>query len=355
MAFERPTFPALLERIRADIETRLPGADSRLPFSDLDVLAFVLANAAHDLHAHLDDIARQIHPDTADSANLERHASWWGITRKPATPAKGNVKVVGNAGAVVPAGALLQFGGREYTVDAEVILAGANAQVAVTARIAGSAGNCAAGSTLAFVSPVAGVQSQAKAEAGLTDGAEPEDDRLLLARLLRRMQAPPHGGAKADYVSWALEVPGVTRAWAGQLLDAEGNTVPGSVWLTFVCDGQAGSIIPDAAKVAEVQAHIDARRPVTADVTVAAPTPKPINFTITGLDPVSQAVKDAIAAELADVLEREAVPGATILLSHLREAISLAAGENDHQLTAPAANIAHARHEIAVMGTITWA
>ena len=31
---------------------------------------------------------------------------------------------------------------------------------------------------------------------------------------LFRIQNPPMGGSEADYVRWAMAVPGVTRAWA---------------------------------------------------------------------------------------------------------------------------------------------
>ena len=80
------------------------------------------------------------------------------------------------------------------------------------------------------------------------------------------------------------------------------------------------------------------------------------------LDRVRDALTDlqdricaAIEAEIIDLLRREAVPGGTVLLSHLREAISIAAGEADHALTIPAANVTHATGELAVLGTITWA
>ncbi len=89
-------------------------------------------------------------------------------------------------------------------------------------------------------------------------------------------------------------------------------------------------------------------------MTVVAPIAVPLNFTISGLNPSNQTVKDAIAAELADLLAREAAPGGTILISHIREAISVAAGEYDHVLTSPSANVTHTTGQIAVMGTITW-
>ena len=72
------------------------------------------------------------------------------------------------------------------------------------------------------------------------------------------------------------------------------------------------------------------------------------------LTPSTAAVKSAVAAELADVLQREAYPGGTILLSHLREAISVAAGETNNVLTAPTADVTHSAGQMAVLGAITW-
>ena len=65
-------------------------------------------------------------------------------------------------------------------------------------------------------------------------------------------------------------------------------------------------------------------------------------------------------AELADLLLREAQPEGgddegTILISHLQEAISTAAGETDHSLISPVGDVSHSLGEMAIMGIITWA
>jgi len=121
----------------------------------------------------------------------------------------------------------------------------------------------------------------------------------------------------------------------------------------FVRDDDA-SIIPDAGEVAAVQAHIDALRPVTAQVTVVAPVAVPLNFTLLVV-PNTAAVKTAVEAELRALLQREAEPGGTILISHIREAISIATGETNYTLTTPAADVTHTTGQMATMGTITWA
>jgi uncharacterized phage protein gp47/JayE len=48
------------------------------------------------------------------------------------------------------------------------------------------------------------------------------------------------------------------------------------------------------------------------------------------------------------------VPGGTILLSHIQEAISTAVGENDHVLIAPVANVVLPANTMATHGVITW-
>ncbi len=350
MAFNRPTLPQLIERGAADIGTRLPSTDARLRRSVLGALARMHAGAVHGLYGYLDWLSRQILPDTADGEILARWANVWGVTRKAAAQAKGSVTLTGTNGAIVPAATVLQRSdGVEFTTDAEVTIAAGTAIAAVTASEGGTAGNTAAGSALTFVSPIAGVNSSATVTAaGLTQGTDTESDDDLRERLLTRIQLPPQGGTAADYVAWAKEVAGVTRAWC-----YPNELGVGTVTVRFTRDDDA-SIIPDAAEVAAVQAHIDPLRPVTAALTVVAPIAVPLNFTIT-LAPNTAAVQAAVAAELADLLRREAEPGGTILLSHIREALSVAAGETNHVLTAPAADVTHTTGQLATMGTLTWA
>ncbi len=349
MPFSRPTLAQLIERAQTDLETRLPGADAGLRNAALNVLARTHSGAVHGLYGFLDWIAGQVLPDTAEAEYLERWANIWAITRKPASPAAGSVALAGTSGTVVPAGTVLAAAdGREYQTDAEATLAAGAADAQITALIAGQAGNLAAGTALSLVSPIAGLNAQATVGAGgLVGGADAETDAALRGRLLARIQAPPHGGTATDYIAWALEVPGVTRAWCYPR-----ELGLGTVTVRFVRDDDAG-IIPDAGEVQAVQDHIDSVRPVTADVTVVAPIAVPLDFSIR-LAPNTAAVQAAVQTELVDLLRREAQPGGTILISHIREAISLAAGETDHTLTVPAADVAHTSGQIAIMGAITW-
>lgn len=350
MPFARPTLPELIDRAAADIEAGLPGTDARLRRSNLNVLARMAAGNAHGLYAYLDFLAVQLLVDQAETVFLERHAGIWGVLRVPAAFAAGPVTVSGASGAVLPAGTALQRSdGTAYVTTADLTLAGTTGTAPVAATEAGLVGNADAGTQMSLVQPVAGVASGAVVAAGgLTQGADAEADTALRGRVLARIQQPPMGGAQADYVAWARQVPGVTRAWCYPL---EGG--PGTVTVRFVRDNDA-SLIPDSTEVGAVQDYIDELRPVCAQVTVAAPTAAPLNMTI-ALTPDTVAVRSAVAAELADVLQREGYPGGTILLSHLREAISVAAGETNSVVTAPAADVTHSAGQMPVLGIITWA
>lgn len=350
MPFARPTLTEVIERVLADLSSRVVGVDGAvLRRSVLGVLGRGLAGASHELHGHLEWIARQVIPDTADAEYLERWANIWGVRRKAAEFAEGQVTFTGANGSIIPEGTLVQRqdGARFETLADATIAAGA-ASVAVRAQEAGAAGNTIAGATVTLLQPVSGVQANASVAAGgLTNGSDTEDDDALRDRMRDRIQKPPQGGAANDYVRWALEVPGVTRAWLYPM-----EMGPGTVTVRFVRDDDA-SIIPDAAEVDAVYDYIELVRPVTAELFVVAPIAAPLDMTIQ-INPNTAAVQAAIRAELEDLVRREAEPGGTILISHLREAVSTASGEFDSIIVSPSANVAHATGEIAVLGTITF-
>lgn len=350
MSFSRPSLADIIQRVRNDVLSRL-AADDVLRRADAEVYARVMGGVAHGLYGFIDWLSGQLIYDTAEVEYLERWCSIWGISRKAAAAATGTVTFQVQSGAVIPAGTLLQaLDGVQYQTTADATVAVPNATAPIAAVTPAAAGNRAAGQSLALVSPIVGVQPTATASA-LSGGADVETDDALRARLLARIQQPPHGGSANDYVAWALEVAGVTRAWVSpQELGL------GTVTVRFVRDndGTGSAIIPDAAEVAAVQAYIDARRPVTAQVTVVAPAAVPLNFQIQGLTPNNATVQAAAQAELQDLLLREAVPGGTILLSHIRAAISAAAGETDYVLLSPSANVTNTTGNMSTMGTITW-
>lgn len=354
MPFNRPSLTDLDEHIAADIDARLPGTDPRLRRSMLGILTRAIAGAHHELYGFGAWIARQAFPDTAEDDELLRWAAIWGIERQAAKQATGTILVSGTAPRRVRDATIWASGdGVEYRRNTDTrtrIGATGTVSVPVIAVLGGANGNAAVGVKLNLVSPQSGVLSEATVTVALAGGADIESIAGVRKRLLDRLRTPPRGGTVADYVLWARSGhQDVTRAWA------RANTPEiGQVTVYIMTDDATDNGIPVADTVAAVQAYIDARRPVTAAVTVAAPAPVALDVTINNVMPDTTSVRAAIEAEIADLIIRDSEPGGTILLSHLREAVSTAAGEFDHQITAPPANIAHLANQIAVLGDITW-
>ncbi|WP_027367400.1 baseplate J/gp47 family protein [Desulfocurvibacter africanus] len=349
MPWTRPTLPEISGRIESDLSSRLLGGQALLRRSALAVLARAVAGAAHSLHGFQDWLSRQVLPDTAEAEHLERWARIWGLTRKAGAFAAGSVTMTGIDGSTVPAGTELQRSdGVLYETQADAIIAAGTATAQVEAVEPGASGDAVAGVALSFSSPVSGVQSSATvATGGIAGGADEETDAELRARLLARLRQPPAGGAAHDYEAWALEVSGVTRAWVfGGLLG------PGTVSV-YVVNDNASPITPPQAMLDAVSAYIEERRPVTAEVYVLAPVLLAVDMTI-NLSPNSVSVRASVTAELQALFARTAEVGGTILLSHIREAVSIAAGEVDHAVVSPSGNVVAGAGQIPVLGVLTF-
>lgn len=351
MPLDRPSITAIRDRVRADFDAHTTGLDPRLRRSLSALIVHALSGAAHGLYGFAERVVLDLFPDTATAEALERWASIWGVTRQGASFATGQATATGTNGAVIAASTRLVAGdGTVFETTAAAIVGGGIATLALEAIAAGAAGNLETGSLLTFESPIADVDSTVTVAApGLSGGADAQSDSSLRAALLARIASPPQGGNLEDWQRWCFEVAGVTRAWVFP---------PGAesalVSVFFVRDGES-PITPDSGEVATMQAHLEARRPLGSRVQTSAPTLVPTAVTITGLLPDTPEIRAAIVAELEDLHLREASPGGTLFLSHIREAISLAAGEANHVLTVPAADVVRAAGELAVLGTVTFA
>lgn len=352
MAWQPTTLKTLIDRGIAETNARIKNGYAQLRNSVLNVLVHVVAAGVSNLYGYLQWLALQLMIDTADAEYLERWASIWGIYRRQATNGVGKVVLSGNVGSFVPAGTLLQRpDGQQYkTIEEGMIGVDKKLVVGVVALSVGVIGNALASVSLSLISPVEGVASTALVDdASIAGGVDTEKDESLRARLLDRVRNPPHGGSKADYVKWAKEVAGVTRVWVWPR-----KLGKGTVLLHFVCDNDPSGIFPGEQKRAEVYEHVFKERPVTAEIFIESPVPDPLDFVISGLVPYTAAVREAIEAELKDLILREAEPGGTLLISHIREAISAAVGEHDHVLESPDKNIVCEFGRMITMGKIQW-
>jgi uncharacterized phage protein gp47/JayE len=351
MALIIPTLKTIIDRMDADAEGRLPGAQPRLRRSLLGAIIRAVAGSVFGLYQLIAKTPETVMPDTATGDILDRWADiYLTVQRKPATAAAGTIGFTGTDGTNIPASTTVQrVDGVEYTTDALVTIAAGVASAAITASAAGADANTAAAVTLTLTAPIAGVNSNAVVDgSGITGGADTESDDLLRTRVLDRIQNPPQGGAAHDYIAWAKDNAGVTRAWSYPL---EGGT--GNVVVRFMMDDSYADGIPLAGDETTVQNYIELLQPAAAILTVVAPVATALNCTI-NVTVDTPAVRAAVEAELRDMILRDSEPGGTILLSHINEAISRATDETDHVVTAPAADVVYLTNEIAVFGVITW-
>jgi len=186
----------------------------------------------------------------------------------------------------------------------------------------------------------------------MTNGVDIESDAQMLARLLDLLRSPAAGGNAADYKRWALEVAGITAAFVFSL--RRGN---GTVDVAVLSNGAA----PSGPKIAEVQAYIDARRPVALQgsaVLVAAPTfitvavTAALSLSGTTLGVATDLITKGLTAYFSTL-----TPGTPVYRSRIAAIISDTPGVVDFTLSAPAGNTAvlvDSTHlEMGQLGAIT--
>lgn len=346
MPFDIPSLPALVARADSDLSAL---ADTALRRSDQQVLSRCHSGAAYGLYGYLGWLSRQILPDTCDEDVLARWAAMKVVPRTPASGASGGVVMRGAVHSVLDAGSLLQSqDGRQYRTTQTVVFASDRETVSVRAVVPGAVGNAPAGLPLSLVSPNVGVQDQGEvAVGGLTAGTDEERLEAWRARVIADFRRIPHGGDEQDYESWAMEVPGVTRAWT------RGNHLGlGTVAVFFVRDNDPDPI-PGAEAISAVQVHLESKRPVTAEVYTLAPQPLPVEYQI-ALTPDSATLRARVEAALRDLHLREADLGQRLVWTHIGEAISGTPGEEDHRLMAPAADVVPAENQLPTFGGVEW-
>lgn len=346
--FSRPDLPQLITTIRRDLLTRFE-QDTLLRRMDAEVYGRVMAAAVHTLYGYLDYLAKNMLPDLCDEDWLYRHAKMKRCPRKSATTASGFARWDVDGTPSLPAGTKIQRDDQQsFTTTADIIAADGVLRVPVIADVPGAAGNTDDGIMLRLSTPINGIPSTGYAES-VRGGADVEELEAWRARVVERYYNTPQGGADHDYVRWAKEVPGVTRAWPFRLWKG-----PGTVGV-MVATSDPEHPAPTDALVAAVRDHILPIAPIAGSGLFVFPaTEKIIPMTI-ALAKDNDAIRNAVKSELNAMMLRDGQPSGKIYESHISEAISLAAGEVAHQLTEPSADILLGETELPVLGEITWA
>jgi uncharacterized phage protein gp47/JayE len=371
MPWSTPTLREVRSLVRDAVNASLPGADANVPNSVLRVLSDNQGALCHLTLQYVDWLSLQLLPDTAETEWLDRHGDIWltnadGSTgRKMATLAHGTARFQATIDrSILPAATQLQS-----NVDTPVRVESENETISfetteditvatsssvigpIRALDPGAFGNLPDGSSLSMAqNPVVGVSSAAYV-VHLIGGADTETDEQLRMRILQRIRNPPMGGAQADYVAWALAVPGVTRAWAAP------EQGVGTITVRFLMDDLRASDDgwPTPEDVQLVHDYINKMRPVTVkDCYVEAPIKQFIDITITDLMPDNDEVKAEIEQSIKNMLFEMAAPGQTIYSAWISYAIMSAPNVQSFKLVTTEDFVMDSLGNMAVLETILY-
>ena len=380
MPYPFPGIETLIADAQADITgSDLPNADGFLPRAILPLMALIQAGFAL---GHYDAVAyamQQATPFTATDEWLDAWAALKRVFRKDATAAgvsgTSYVQVLNcTPGTDLPVGTQVnRQDGFSYLTTADATVASNGIVTApILATASGALGNAASGVSLTLNTSIAGITSAGAASTPITGGADQENDDDLRTRMLFVYANPPAGGSETDYITWALAVAGVTRAWCLPNGAGAGTVVlytmldnANAQWGGFPqgSNGVATLELRDAAAQGDqltVANAIYPQRPVTALVYSCAPVEEDVDYAVGELSPNTPAIQAAVITALQGMHLRKAAVGGTtetngtLYPSDWNEAVAAVPGITHFAITSPTTAITPAIGSLLTVGTPTF-
>lgn len=343
----RPTFGQLLARIRVDF------AD--VPEHVRDGVTASWARAVDGVHDHIAWYARQSNPSTCDEELLPLWAWLYGVDRLEARAAEGLATATGNPGAIVLDDAVLRsLSRKDYRArEAATLDANGAATVRVVAEELGVASNLAAGSVIALIDPIAGVQTNfTVGAAGLSGGAERETMEAWRTRLTEEWREVTtngaRGGKEGDYVYWCRSArPDVTGAIVQRHVLGWGTVI-----VRPICDGLPNRL-PTQAVLEACSDKLWATAPATADWRLALPVPKTVKVVLDLESAVDNTANRAqITADIQAIVDAEVGSGSKLLLAEIDGAV--AKTTTNYTRVAPTANVEAGAIEVLVLESVEF-
>lgn len=305
---QQPTIQGLTDNVVSQIEGKISQDVPLLPKAFIRVLAKVLAGVMVILYRYCGWILLQLfvaHASMQETVVLGRRirplVEWGRLIGVgdpvPATQAELVIDVAvelqsgdlaGGSQLIFPASGVL------YQVISAVPLNAATVQATIRAVSdqdggdgAGAIGNLEPGDIVQFANPIPNVARNATVVSVTTQGADAETEEAYRARVIRRFQRRPQGGAYADYQAWGEEVPGILNVYP---YTGDPGEVDVYVEATVESSGDPDGI-PTPAQIAAVEASIEldeggvaSRRPANAAVNVLPITRQAFDVVLGGLD-----------------------------------------------------------------------
>lgn len=337
-----PSLADLIAQITGTLQSRL-SADY-LRYNDIPIFAYAAAGVFDTFFDRLSWVYRQSFAQLCDDDTiLTVFAPQYGLSLDPATSATATCQFTAQAGASLPQGAKIMVGSLTFSTIADAFESGGSITVEATADTPGSTG--LSPTTCNLMNVTAGITTQGTIT-HFGDGDNQETVASLRARVLDETRNPDNGGTASDFEKWALSYLPATRAKCIPLIAG-----PGTVGVTFVCDGRQ-NITPTIDDMNAVHAIIEAKKYVTATFQVVSPTITKIDMTLK-ISPDTTENRAAAEASLQEMINAKTF-GSTIYLSDIYFALAYIAA--DHcDVVAPTTDTSLADTTIAVLGEVTYA
>ena len=241
-----------------------------------------------------------VFPDETGGELIDLQAADFGLTRTPGVKARVTLEftaLMATASPSVPAGTTVvtRDGLKFITLEDAGWSGGVGTALAEAAEI-GRIYNVEADAITVMSRNVAGV-SYCTNPAAAYGGADEETDVAFLARYKEYLQRPISSGNKNHYIAWAKEVSGVAYDQCVPIWDG-----PGTV--KVIVAGPDKELV-DEDVIGEAADHIEAERPIGADVTVVTVSELAVNVSATvtlTAGVTAQAVQAELEASLAEML-----------------------------------------------------
>ena len=246
------------------------GQAEKLPVASREKI--ILNTMAYELSvlAQLfNDRAKQNLPKYSRGDFLEVLASFWGLTRRQASPALGEAEFTLSAvredDILIPKGTRVSPGDKLFfETDEDLIIRSPSmtGRVGITCQQAGAVGNgFAAGKINIIVDPVAYVAKVSNVDR-TQGGADVEDDLSLRTRIFYAPQGYSVAGPAEAYQFWVREF--------SQAIEGVGVTSP-SPGKVDICLTLQGGELPEETYLERLEEYLEDKRPLTDELTIHAP------------------------------------------------------------------------------------
>ncbi len=258
--------------------------------SDWWVRSRVVGGTVAGVYADLNRVSNDAFPQSARRDAVDRHLNvWFGSGLRDATYAVGNVAATGATGSTVVANT--QFihtpTSKVYVATETVLFSAATASIPVQSVNRGQDQNLLTGTSLAFSTPVAGVDSTVTViTPGITDGRNAETTQEGADRVLTRIRNPTRGGTEADYQVWSSAADSrVISTRVNRFIYGLGTVQlvisAGTSDIDQAIDNDEPIVVqPSEDLKAAVLAYVDALNPLTDVVYVDGPAELSVDVTV---------------------------------------------------------------------------